>query len=357
MRKFRSRPSSACERSGERSAVMSCATNWPTNGQPAATVASSRPSASASVPSQAPPADADHVQQRLVGRERRQVGEHPAVAPAVDRRVDHAVRRQAVVARQHRLRADRHGTMLRPPSARTRRRRAARPAPRAGRPRGSRPGSPRCRTGRGGSGACRSSRSISRYAARGSPSRGWPTEPGLSSQRPSASSISLPPFASPPASASPFESRSAIGMWLWPTSTSVAVVSSSASRTAGSLSTYSQTGSRGLAWKSSTPWRSPFGSSDSRNSRASGSSSSIVQRALVAASGEKSSRSTLPIAARSWLPSRQRSECARASVDAAVRLRAVADDVAEAPDLVDGLAARCRRAPPRMRASCRGCRR
>ena len=57
MRKFRSRSSSACERSGERSAVMSCATNWPRNGQPAATVASSLPSvSSASLPSQAPPA-------------------------------------------------------------------------------------------------------------------------------------------------------------------------------------------------------------------------------------------------------------------------------------------------------------
>ena len=34
--------------------------------------------------------------------------------------------------------------------------------------------------------ACPLSRSIRRYAARGSPSRGWPTEPGLSSQRPVA---------------------------------------------------------------------------------------------------------------------------------------------------------------------------
>src|SRR5205085_6278818 len=48
--------------------------------------------------------------------------------------------------------------------------------------------------------ACFRSKSISRYAALGSPSRGWPTEPGLSSQRPSLSSRSLPPFASPPAS-------------------------------------------------------------------------------------------------------------------------------------------------------------
>ena len=50
---------------------------------------------------------ADHVQQRLVGRERRQVGEHPAVAPAVDRRVDDAVGRQAVVAGEDGFRADR----------------------------------------------------------------------------------------------------------------------------------------------------------------------------------------------------------------------------------------------------------
>jgi hypothetical protein len=102
-------------------------------------------------------------------------------------------------------------------------------------------------------------------------------------------------------------------MWLWPTSTSAAVVISSAARTAGSLSTYSQTGSRGLAWKSSTPLRSPFGSSDFSHWSASGSSTSMVQRALVAASGENVARSTSPSAARSWFPSRQISECAFAS--------------------------------------------
>ena len=119
---------------------------------------------------------------------------------------------------------------------------------------------------------------------------------------------------------------------------------------------YSQTGSRGLPWKSSTPSRSPFGSSVFEVlERVVGSSSSIVQRALVAASGENVARSTSPIAARSWFPSRQTSERVARLLDAAVRLRAVADDVAEAPDLVDALVARRRRAPPRTRASCRGC--
>ena len=100
-----------------------------------------------------PAGRADHVQQRLVGRERRQVGEHPAVAAAVDRRVDDAVRREAVVAGDDGLGADGHGGMLRGPRAlrllrvgsvttrhspacdgrATRRRRAARPAP-SGRP-------------------------------------------------------------------------------------------------------------------------------------------------------------------------------------------------------------------------------
>ena len=61
---------------------------------------------------------ADHVQQPLVGRERRQVGEHPPVAPAVDRRVDDPVRRQAVVAREHRFRLNRrHRQQPNPPSA------------------------------------------------------------------------------------------------------------------------------------------------------------------------------------------------------------------------------------------------
>ena len=58
-----------------------------------------------------PSGRADHVEEPLVGRERRQTREHPVVAPPVDRSVDPATRRQAVVAGRHRLRADHgHGT-------------------------------------------------------------------------------------------------------------------------------------------------------------------------------------------------------------------------------------------------------
>ena len=42
------------------------------------------------------------------------------------------------------------------------------------------------------------SKSSSSQAARGSPSRGWPTEPGFSSQRAPARGTSLPPIATPP---------------------------------------------------------------------------------------------------------------------------------------------------------------
>ena len=51
--------------------------------------------------------------------------------------------------------------------------------------------------------AVRSSRSSRRYAARGSPSRGWPTEPGFSRVRASERSSSVPPGESSPVKASP----------------------------------------------------------------------------------------------------------------------------------------------------------
>ena len=65
-----------------------------------------------------------------------------------------------------------------------RREQAVPPAPRAAPSRGSPPACARRRTRRGGSSARAASKSSSSQAARGSPSRGWPTEPGLSSQRP-----------------------------------------------------------------------------------------------------------------------------------------------------------------------------
>ena len=100
---------------------------------------------------------------------------------------------------------------------------------------------------------CLASKSSTSQAARGSPSRGWPTDPGLSSQRPRSSSVSWPAGARPPCSSSvvehdrerhvtvPDEHDRRLGH----------LAATSARRPR--LSTYSQTGSRGLAWKSSAP--------------------------------------------------------------------------------------------------------
>ena len=60
-----------------------------------------------------------------------------------------------------------------------------------------------------------------------------------------------------------------------------------------------------------------------------------------------------PVTTRSWLPARQRSQRVARQRHAAVRLRAVAHQVAQAPDLVRRPARPRRRAPPRRRAGCR----
>ena len=57
------------------------------------------------------------------------------------------------------------------------------------------------------------------------------------------------------------------------------------------------------------------------------------------------------------MPARQTSACSRASAAAVVGIGAVADDVAQAPDRLGRAGARRRRAPPRRRGGCRGCRR
>ena len=95
--------------------------------------------------------------------------------------------------------------------------------------------------------AARESKSSSSHAARQSPSRGWPTDPGLSSQRARSRSASVPSGATEPSS-TPSASEIESAMWLWPTSTTGATVTSSAASAVSGLITYSQTGSRGLAW-------------------------------------------------------------------------------------------------------------
>ena len=64
-----------------------------------------------------------------------------------------------------------------------------------------------------------------------------------------------------------------------------------------------------------------------------------------------------PATARSWLPARQIAAVLARQRDAGVGVGAVADEVAQAPQLVGAGAPRRRRAPPRRRGGCRGCRR
>ena len=102
--------------------------------------------------------------------------------------------------------------ITRPVTARGRVGRRAEPA---GRPPASPPGSPRCRRPPGTSAA--RTRSVSRTIAlaRGSPSRGWPTLPGLAiTGRPSRRRTE--PSAGVIVSMSPSTSRKTRGRWVWP---------------------------------------------------------------------------------------------------------------------------------------------
>ena len=78
--------------------------------------------------------------------------------------------------------------------------------------------------------------------------------------------------------------------------------------------------------------------SDASQSSRSGSMTSCVQRAASAAPRENSSSGRSPVTARSWFPARQSGGVVADQVDAVVRIGAVADDVAQAPDLARGRA-------------------
>src|SRR5215217_3306528 len=110
----------------------------------------------------------------------------------------------------------------------------------------------------------------------------------------------MPP-ATPPRS-----SVTASATWLCPTSTTGSRVSASDSAAASSVSTYSHTGSRALAWNRSAPSRCATDGSGARNERDSSSRTAADHRADAAADER----------------------------DTIVGVRPVADDVAEAPQLV-----------------------
>ena len=144
----------------------------------------------------------------------------------------------------------------------------------------------------------------------------------------------------------------------WPTSDTRSGWASRHSSASSAESTYSQTGSRGRAWYRPTPRAAPDGLQRGQPVAMLG-----VDDLLRPARGERGAAARTrraarsPVTARSWLPARQTSACSRASATAVVGIGAVADDVAQAPDRLGRAGARRRRAPPRRRGGCRGCRR
>ena len=156
----------------------------------------------------------------------------------------------------------------------------------------------------------------------------------------------MPPGASPPASALLVPARARAATWLCPTSTSGAVVAREATRAPHPRSARTPRRVARARVEELGAWRGTrCGSSDSRNARASGPSTPRVQRAAARRVAVKSSRSSPPSTPRSWLPTRQTSARSRDQRAALVRLRPVADEVAEAPERVGAS-----RRPPRATA-------
>ena len=131
----------------------------------------------------------------------------------------------------------------------------------------------------------------------------------------------------------------------------------STARRSAPESTYSQTGSRGEAWKSPTPSACALRLEREQELARLGRIVAASSCAASAAPREKSSSDSTSTTARSWLPARQIVQWRVGERDARVGLGAVADEVAEAPQLLGARRPRRRRSPPRRRAGCRGCRR
>ncbi len=92
------------------------------------------------------------------------------------------------------------------------------------------------------------SRSSSSHAARGSPSRGWPTLPGFSSHSPLDMSSSVPSRRGSPVADSPSWRTNDDATCEWPIRQTRCGWESRHSSASSAESTYSHTGSRGLAW-------------------------------------------------------------------------------------------------------------
>ena len=203
-------------------------------------------------------------------------------------------------------------------------------------------------TRRAGTSAVQRSVSSSSQAARGSPSRGWPTLPGLTSHSPACH----------------LDHRAGVRL--------AAVVSLAvATETAGDVRVADQADALALAVEALARLRRPTARTPrpgragwrgrGRRPRVSPSGDEageelarpVADRASRSSARprRRSSRSSRcrsrPRTTRSWLPARQTSATSATSAVQASGLRAVADHVAEAPDLVRDRRCRCPRAPLR----------
>ena len=215
----------------------------------------------------------------------------------------------------------------------------ARRASPADSPPGSRPARPRCRTRRGASSAVQRSVSSSSQAARGSPSRGWPGRAGV--DQPLALrevQLGRPPCAWCPTRARPPGGRRTARRGSGRSARRGSPWRRSTARRSARTGRTPRSGRAGRRGRARRPRRSPSGLSESRNSRVSGRITSRVHVAASAAPRENSSSESTSTTARSWLPARQTAQWRSAERDAGVGLAAVADEVAEAPQLLGAVA-------------------
>ena len=200
--------------------------------------------------------------------------------------------------------------------------------------------------------------SSSSQAARGSPSRGWPTLPGLMSHSPPDRS------SASPAAARVAGRRLALGADERQRDVRVADQADALGR-----DVEAQLGQQraehvlpdrvaraGVVEADAAP-RPPRAAATRSHSTCSSARTSCVQRAASAAPRENSSSGSVAGDGEVVVAGEADRGVLAGQLAAVVRVGAVADDVAQAPELARARSRRCRRAPPRRRGGCRGCRR
>ena len=176
-------------------------------------------------------------------------------------------------------------------------------------------GRPRCRSRCGASRGPSASVSSISHAARGSPSRGWPTEPGLSSHSPRPMSSRSPARRVRAGRRLALVARAKRQRDVRVADQRDALAARVEAQLGGQAErTYSQIGSRGRRVVEADALGLALGARARAGTRASrAGSTSCVHCAASAAPREKSSSESTSTTARSWLPARQIAQSASAS--------------------------------------------